>query len=67
MPKYEDDRRRIVARLLAEGWTSKGGKEHENFTKHGHRMIQVPRHRTVTQGVAQSIAKAAGWGKTQGE
>jgi hypothetical protein len=24
-------------------------------------MIQIPRHRTVTKGVARSIAKAAGW------
>lgn len=61
MPKFEDNRRKIIARLLAEGWTSIGGGAHENFVKAGHRMIQVPRHRTVSQGVAQSIAKAAGW------
>lgn len=61
MPKYEDNRRKIVARLLAEGWTSIGGTRHENFVKPGHRMIQVPRHRKVSPGVAQTIAKEAGW------
>ncbi|SKA19857.1 type II toxin-antitoxin system HicA family toxin [Consotaella salsifontis] len=61
MPKFEDNRRKIVARLLSEGWTSIGGGEHENFVKDGLRMIQVPRHRTLSQGVARSIAKAAGW------
>jgi predicted RNA binding protein YcfA (HicA-like mRNA interferase family) len=61
LPKFEDSRRKIVARLLGEGWQSVGGGEHENFIKQGYRMIQVPRHRTVSQGVARSIAKAAGW------
>ena len=61
MLKFEDDRRKIVARLEAEGWTNAGGGEHDNFVKHGQRKIQVPRHKTVTPGVARSIAKAAGW------
>ena len=61
MPKFEDNRRKIVVRLLAEGWTSIGGGEHENFTREGQRMIQVPRHKTLSKGVARSIAKAAGW------
>jgi predicted RNA binding protein YcfA (HicA-like mRNA interferase family) len=61
MPKFEDNRRRIVARLLAEGWTNIGGGEHENFVKEGERMIQVPRHKTLSKGVARSIAKAARW------
>lgn len=38
-----------------------GGGEHDNFVKEGQRKIQVPRHKTVTPGVARSIAKAAGW------
>ena len=33
MPKFEDDRRKIVARLELEGWTNIGGKEHDNFVK----------------------------------
>jgi predicted RNA binding protein YcfA (HicA-like mRNA interferase family) len=61
MPKFEDDRRKIVSRLESEGWHNIGGGEHDNFVKAGHRKIQVPRHRVVTQGVARSIAKAAGW------
>jgi hypothetical protein len=59
LPKFEDNRRKIVARLLAEGRQSIGAGEHENFVKQGHRMIQVLRHRTVSQGVVRSIAKAA--------
>lgn len=61
MPRFEDDRRKIIARLEADGWTNIDGKEHDNFVKPGQRMIQVPRHRTVTKGVARSISKAAGW------
>ena len=51
----------MVGRLLAEGWQSIGGGEHENFVKIGQRAIQVPRHKTLSQGVARTIAKAAGW------
>lgn len=58
----ETDRRTITARLESEGWTNIGGGNHDNFTKQGCRMIQVPRHRTLSPGVARSIAKAAGWG-----
>jgi predicted RNA binding protein YcfA (HicA-like mRNA interferase family) len=61
LPKFEDDRRKIVARLESEGWKNIGGGEHDNFVKDGFRKIQVPRHKTVTQGVARSIARAAGW------
>ena len=61
MPKPETNRRRIVACLEAEGWISIGGGDHENFVKPGQRMIQVPRHREVSTGVAWSIARAAGW------
>lgn len=61
MPKPITNRRQIVKRLEAEGWTSVGGGEHENFEKAGHRQIQVPRHRELSPGVARFIAKAAGW------
>jgi predicted RNA binding protein YcfA (HicA-like mRNA interferase family) len=61
MPKFEDERRKIVAHLESEGWVNIGGGDHDNFEKEGHRKIQVPRHRVVTPGVARSIAKAAGW------
>ncbi len=61
MPMPETNRRKIVARLEVEGWTNIGGGEHDNFVKAGQRMIQVPRHRELSVGVARSIAKAAGW------
>ncbi len=57
----ETSRAKVVRRLIAEGWTNMGGKEHDKFVKAGQPSIQVPRHRTLTPGVARSIAKAAGW------
>jgi len=52
-----------VRRLEAEGWENVGGTKHTKFVKAGYSSIMVPRHRTLTPGVAQSIAKAAGWTK----
>jgi hypothetical protein len=40
-----------------------GGTKHDKYRKDGHPPIMVPRHRVVTPGVAQSIAKAAGWSR----
>ncbi len=60
MPKFEDNRRKIVGRLENEGWVNIGGGEHDLFSKDG-KIIAVPRHRTISQGVARSIFKAAGW------
>ena len=57
----ETERAKIIARLKAEGWESVGGTKHEKFAKAGRPMIMVPRHRTLSPGVARSIAKAAGW------
>lgn len=51
----------VVRRLLAEGWTNAGGANHDKFVKAGKAPIFVPRHRTLTPGVARSIARAAGW------
>ncbi|MCW5697251.1 MAG: type II toxin-antitoxin system HicA family toxin [Bauldia sp.] len=61
MGNLETSRARIVARLVAEGWVNLGGKEHDKFVKPGRPSIQVPRHRTLSPGVARSIARAAGW------
>ena len=58
---YETNTAKIIARLELEGWENVGGTKHAKFRKPGHSVIMVPRHRTVTPGVAQSIAKAAGW------
>lgn len=61
MIKLEDSRRRIVQRLIEDGWVSIGGGAHENFEKRGHPLIQVPRHRVLSQGVARTIHLRAGW------
>ena len=61
--QWETSSAKIVARLEREGWENVGGTRHAKFRKPGHSPIMVPRHRTVTPGVAQSIAKAAGWSK----
>jgi len=60
--KLEINRAKIVARLEAEGWTNEYGGSHDKFTKLGSAYpVIVPRHRTLSPGVARSIAKAAGW------
>lgn len=61
--QYETNAAKIMARLEKDGWENVGGTKHAKFRKLGHLPIMVPRHRTVTPGVAQSIAKAAGWTK----
>lgn len=61
--RMETDRRRVVARLCAEGWENVGGGKHDGF-RHPARptgFITVPRHRTLSPGVARTIARAAGW------
>ena len=63
MPKPETNTRKIVAKLLAEGWRDVGGGSHDRFI-HDNKsgvMITVPRHRELSPGTARSIAKAAGW------
>ena len=58
----EVDRARIVRRLLKEGWTNEGGRKHDLFTHPDFEFpVVVPRHRTLSPGVARSIARAAGW------
>jgi predicted RNA binding protein YcfA (HicA-like mRNA interferase family) len=59
--QHETNTSKIIARLEREGWESVGGAKHSKFRKSGAGTIMVPRHRVVTPGVAQSIAKAAGW------
>lgn len=58
----ELNRTKIEARLLREGWAKVGGTKHDKFKKDGNPIaIIVPRHKTLSPGVAKSIAKAAGW------
>ncbi len=62
MAVHETNRAKVVSRLQADGWVDLGGKSHDKFTKPGTPFpIIVPRHRTLSPGVARSIAKAAGW------
>jgi predicted RNA binding protein YcfA (HicA-like mRNA interferase family) len=60
--KPETNRQKVVARLAREGWVERHGGEHDVF-KHPTRpgRIVVPRHRTLSPGVARVIAKQAGW------
>ena len=59
----ETNTRRIVARLLRENWSKVGGGNHDKFTNAAREgvLIIVPRHQTVSPGVAHDIAKKAGW------
>ncbi len=59
----ETNTAKIKARLEREGWELVGGTKHDKYRRPGSPSIMVPRHRVVTPGVAQSIAKAAGWTK----
>ena len=59
----ETDRRRVVQRLETEGWENRGGG-HCDVYEHAVKptvKIAIPRHRTLSPGVARQIAKLAGW------
>ena len=63
MPGAETTRTKVIARLTRDGWILEGGAKHDKFAhadKPG-RKIMVPRHRTLSPGVARNIADAAGW------
>ncbi len=62
MPGLETNRSAIVRRLEADGWRNLGGAKHDKFEKPDvdHAII-VPRHSTLSPGVAGNIMKAAGW------
>ena len=52
-------RRDLVRELLAAGFVSKGGANHEVFTKPGYRT-EVPRYREIGERLANAIRKQAG-------
>ena len=62
MPGCETNTAAVIRRLLADGWELVGGGSHDKY-RHACKpgLIMVPRHRTLTPGVARSIHKAAGW------
>jgi mRNA interferase HicA len=51
-----------TARLVREGWQARHGGDHDVY-KHPTRpgRIILPRHRTLSPGVARAIAKLARW------
>lgn len=61
MAKPETNRRKIVDRLEAEGWTNHGGGNHDLYRHPTLGAVAVPRHREISPGVARDIAKRAGW------
>jgi mRNA interferase HicA len=62
VPSPETNRSKVAARLEREGWQCRHGGGHYVY-KHPTRpeRIVVPRHRTLSPGVAREIAKMAGW------
>ncbi len=63
MAKPEMNRAKVLARLTADGWVFlRHGAEHDLYvhpTRPG--TVALPRRRTLTVGVARSIAKQASW------
>jgi len=62
MPGLETNRSKIVVRLERDGWKGRSGGAHDVY-KHPTRKgrIIVPRHRSLSIGVAREIAKVAEW------
>jgi predicted RNA binding protein YcfA (HicA-like mRNA interferase family) len=58
----ETDRGRVARRLEREGWVARHGGEHDVYKRPGKPgRIILPRHRTLSIGVARAVATAAGW------
>ena len=62
MAAPETDRNRVAARLMRDGWVVRHGGAHDVFKHPGQPgRIVLPRHRTLSLGVARAVAKQAGW------
>ena len=60
--RMERDSRRIVKRLIAEGFVLVASKgSHHKFRKDGRTVIVPHPKNDLPLGTAQSIAKMAGW------
>ncbi len=53
------NRRKLVKELIQAGFVSRGGSNHEVFTKPGY-WTTVPRHREIPEWTAEKIRKQAG-------
>jgi mRNA interferase HicA len=62
-PVLELNRQKVAARLEREGWTVRYGGNHDVYThrEKPRQIIVLPRHRTLSPGVARNTAKVAGW------
>ena len=63
MPTVETDRAKVIRRLVRDGWIlHRHGAGHDVYIQSaGNGVVIVPRHRTLSPGVARAIAKAAAW------
>ena len=57
----ETSRRRIVQRLLREGWELVREGKHSIYAHPRKGIIVVPRHGELRPGTARTIAQKAGW------
>lgn len=58
----ETNTAKIIKRLKRDGWYfERAGGKHDIYRHPTLGEVQVPRHRTLSPGVAQSIARKAGW------
>ena len=59
----ELNRDKVLARLKREGWIVRTGGSHDILAHPDkpQRVIVLPRHRTLSPGVARNTAKTAGW------
>ena len=58
----ERDSRRIVKRLLTEGWTLRGVRgSHHKFVRGAEVLIVPHPKKDLPLGTARAIARAAGW------
>ena len=64
MPAPEQNRTKVLARLLQDGWEIARQDGKHDVLKHPDKpeaRIVLPRHRALSPGVARQIAKTAGW------
>ncbi len=55
------DQKQVKRRLVADGWANEGGAKHDAYVHPAKGIVIVPRHKTLSAGVARAVAKAAGW------